>query len=102
MKNRKCADKAGVILEMIKYGPGLLQDHLLQLHNEMIIQGHVSSSWRRTIFKLISKKADLTDPLNYRPTAILNVFYKIFSRMLYENLHDTLERFQTDAQTGFR
>ena len=83
MSNRRCGDEFGITLEMIKYGSGLLHTELLRLLNELIIQGSIPSCWRQTIFRMLPKTGDLTDAQNYRPIAILQIFYKIFSRMVY-------------------
>ena len=51
---------------------------------------------------MIPKSRDLKDPTNYRPIAILSIFYKIFSRMLYNRLLPILDPEQSYDQFGFR
>ena len=102
MNNRRYGDEFGTTLEMIKYGSGLLHMELLRLLNEFIIDGSIPSCWRQTIFRMLPKTGDLTDAQNYRPISILQIFYKIFSQMLYGRLRPLLDAHQSEEQTGFR
>ena len=99
---RRCADHSGIVLEMIKYGSSQLLFTLLGLFNAMLDQGRISDDWRQTAFIMIAKSGDLSQASNYRPIAILPVFYKIFSRMIYQRLQNILEGQQCSDQTGFR
>ena len=58
-------------------------------------------SWRYTIVQMPPKKY-LRDPGNYRPVAILDIFYKKFSKLLYKRLMPILNREQSDEQVAFR
>ena len=102
MRNRRCADKEGIILEEIKYGPEELHVEVLLLFNKMIESGTTEGSWRNIMFHMIAKSGDLSLTTNYRPIAILPVLYRIFSRMFYWRLRDKLDMFQADDQAGFR
>ena len=51
---------------------------------------------------MVPKSGNLTEPTNWRPIAILSVFYKLFSRMVYSRLRAQLEGQQSSDQTGFR
>ncbi len=44
----------------------------------------------------------MTDAQNYRPIAILQFFYKMFSRMLYGRIRPFLDAQQSEEQTGFQ
>ena len=68
----------------------------------MIDSGSTNDSWRSSLFCMLPKSGDLTLPENYRPIAILQAFYKIFSRMLYGRLMPLLDSHQCHDQFGFR
>ena len=102
LNNGKAADGQGMTLELIKYGPPELHEKLITLYNEMLENGEIETTWRHTIFRMIEKKGDLEDPANYRPIAILAIFYKIFAKMLYHRLEEKLDRQQAEDQFGFR
>ena len=48
------------------------------------------------------KKEDRLDCMNYRPTTLLNVAYKIFAIILNQKLVDIIETELSDHQSGFR
>ena len=54
------------------------------------------------MFRMIEKSGDLSQPGNYRPIAILSIYYKIFSRMLYDRIQPQLDDQQAHEQCGFR
>ena len=45
---------------------------------------------------------DLSQPENYRPIAVLSIYYKIFSRILYDRIQSQLDAQQAHEQCGFR
>ena len=51
---------------------------------------------------ILPKTGDLTNPGNWRPLAILNITYKIFTRMVYKRVKPILEAQQSKDQIGFR
>ena len=102
MRNRRCADREGISLEEIKYGPEELHVEVLKLFNMMIQSGRTEESWRKIMFHMIAKSGDLTLATNYRPIAILPMLYRVFSRMFYWRLRDKLDTAQSDDQAGFR
>ena len=60
--------------------------------------------WKETELKWIYKKADPSQIANYRPIALTNTMYKIFTRVMTERLEKVTESFGiiTDLQNGFR
>ena len=44
LKKNKAADRAGLIAEMIKYGPDILHDHLLKIFNNVILKKEMVSA----------------------------------------------------------
>ena len=81
MPNGKCADGNGITLEFIKYGPEELHSKLLSIFNQMLQEGKTDDSWRMTLFRMLPKSGDLTEATNWRPIAILQIFYKICLRI---------------------
>ena len=102
MPLNKCADADGVTLEMVKYGGPRLHKTFLHLMNSLIDQGAVDDDWKHILFSMVPKQGDLSVPSNWRPIAILPIFYKIFSRMLYHRLLPQLDSHQHFDQYGFR
>ena len=101
MKNGKCADSEGVVVEMIKHGSDLLHQTILSMFNEMLRTGVFDNSWSETVFRMLPKSGDLTKPGNWRPIAKLKILYKIFSRIIYQRLQPVLVRHQPWDQMGY-
>ena len=102
MANRKCADQHGIVVEVFKFGSNELHEALLGIYNTMLRTGCLEPRWQHTLFSMLPKSGDLSQASNWRPTAILDVTYKIFSRMLYGRLRGILEPQQSHDQCGFR
>ena len=102
MSLNKCVDEEGICLEMLKYGTPATLNIYLKLVNDLIIRGRMEDSWRKSLFMMIPKTGDLTQATNYRPIAILSIFYKAFSRMVYNRILPILDAQQSHDQYGFR
>ena len=102
MRNRRCPDKNGVVVEMLQQASSFVHLHLLALYNRIICTGTIEDHWREVYFTMVPKSGDLTEATNWRPIAILSVFYKVFSRMVYNRIVSTLEAQQSADQHGFR
>jgi len=102
MKNRKCADTDGVVIELFKYGSLCMHQALLDMYNRMLVTGQLEPTWQHTLFAMLPKQGDLTVPGSWRPIAILKITYKIFSKLIYQRLREQLEQQQACDQVGFR
>ena len=94
VRRNKCADSNGIVAE--------LHEYVLRIFNLMLVDGHVEERWKHTTFSMIPKTGDPTNPGNWRPLAILNITYKIFTRMVYKRVKPILEAQQSKDQIGFR
>ena len=74
----------------------------LRIFNSMLVDGHVGEKWKHTSFSMIPKTGDPTNPGNRRPLAILNITYKILTRMVYKRVKPILEAQQSKGQIKFR
>ena len=102
MANARCADEAGVVSEMIKYGSDLLHQRLAETYNHMLRQGTFEPDWYHTVLTMLPKLGDLRDPGNWRPIAVLRTLYKLMSRMLLHRLQPMLDAQQSADQFGSR
>ena len=100
MANARCADEAGVVSEMIKYGSDLL--HQRMTYNHVLRQGTFEPDWYHTMLTTLPKSGDLTDPGNWRPIAVLRTLCKLMSRILLHRLQPMLDAQQSADQFGFR
>ncbi|GMF21500.1 unnamed protein product [Phytophthora fragariaefolia] len=94
-------------------GPDLLgnewyKDHakmltpiLTRLFNDCLDNGHTPSSFLEAYIFSIGKGGDTSNPLNYRPIALLNADYKIFTRILAWRVRKFILKLVNRRQCGF-
>ena len=75
---------------------------LLSLEYNKFFEHSIDPRWKRGFIKLIPKKGDLNDVDNWRPISLLNVEWKIFSRILLKNLEEICSNQQGAWQIGFK
>ena len=103
MRNRRCCDEAGIIVQMLKEGCEELLECILDLFNEVLRpELDPPQTWRRTKLVVIFKKGDPMQAKNYRPIAILPILYKVFSRMFCNRIADYLIPGQSCEQAAYR
>ena len=74
----KAADADCMVAEMFKYSIPL-QTCLLDIYNSMIASGSFEMSWQHTLFSMLPKSGDSSQPNKWRPIALLKMTYKIFT-----------------------
>jgi len=80
----------------------LLWKDLLNSYNEAFRKGSLSVSQKRGTITLIPKgDANLTDLKNWRPVSLLNIDYKILSKVLAKRMEQYLPKLIHSDQTGF-
>ena len=103
MSKRKCADEAGVVMELLAYGGDELAGALAEIFTD-ILQGRaaIPDSWKMSRITVLFKKGDKALPENYRPICIIPIFYKLFSKIIFKRMHGALDDAQSRDQAGFR
>ena len=92
----------GFTKEFYKFFFDLLWKDLLNSYNEPFHKGELSISQRRGILTLMPKEdIKLTDLKNWRPISLLNLDYKILSKILDKRLEQFLPNLMHSDQTGF-
>ena len=102
MARGKTSDRKGLLLELLTDAGLAIQQRLVAMYNEMLTSGHFPRDWQGTLFILLPKSGDLSDPNNWRPIVILEVSYKMLTRLLYDRMKSSLGQRQSDEQYGFR
>ena len=102
LRRNKCADSNGIVAECFVYGSLELHEHLLRVFNLMLVDGHIEEKWKQTTLSMTPKTGDFTNPGNWRPLAILNITYKMFTAMVYRRVKPILETQQSKGQIRFR
>jgi hypothetical protein len=100
IKNGKSPED-GINSQLYKYAGNKFHNQLLNFFNNTHTSKEIPTEWRRSIVIPIYKKGDKTNPENYRGISLLNTCYKIYSRLLNNNLKTFTEQFTLEFQNGF-
>ena len=100
--NNKSPGEDGFTKEFYESFFDLLWKDLLNSYNEAFHKGELSISQRTGILTLIPKEdINFTDLKNWRPISLLNLDYKILSKILAKRLEQFLPNLIHSDQTGF-
>ena len=99
MPRNKSPGLDGLTAEFYCHFWDLLCDDLLAVYNSVLSSGRLSASQRCGVVRLLYKKGDKEDLRNWRPISLLNVDYKILSRVLARRLSSVLSTLVHHDQT---
>src|SRR5690606_11371258 len=104
MAKRKAAGPDKIPVELVKELPDTTLQMLVDVINCTLKTHKMLDEWRLSNIWTIYKKGDPCNPNNYRPIALANVFYKVYSLLLTRRLNRVLEKSQMlqQAQGGFQ
>ncbi|HYJ01232.1 MAG TPA: reverse transcriptase family protein, partial [Nitrososphaeraceae archaeon] len=77
---------------------------LLKILNTSLVQKKTPGAWKSSHIFTVYKKKNPNNPLNYRPIALLNTTYKIYSSIITSRLSEFMENNNcfSNMQGGFR
>ena len=101
MANLRSADEDSIVVEMIKYANESFKEALLGFFNQILIDRRFDESWHITILQMLPKDGDLGELSNWWPLALLPIFYKVFSKLVYNRISILLFLHQSWEQHGF-
>ena len=87
---------------MFRHAGPIVHDALVRCLNKVLHTGEYPNDWGELLYVMIPKTGNTMDVNNWRPLAILDITYKIFSRILHRRLMPILEPHQPPEQMGFR
>jgi len=104
LSNGKQAGPDGVPNELIKHLPDTVLQAIHKLFIIMWVTGHTPTSWKESSTILLHKKGSELDLNNYRPIALANTLYKLWTGVVHECLSTYAEHFDilSSQQEGFR
>uniref|UniRef100_A0A803TVZ8 Reverse transcriptase domain-containing protein n=1 Tax=Anolis carolinensis TaxID=28377 RepID=A0A803TVZ8_ANOCA len=76
--------------------------HLVQIMNLVLTESIIPKTWSEAEIIMIHKEGkDQSDVKNYRPIALLNTDYKLFTKIMAKRLSKFLNNWIADDQSGF-
>lgn len=102
LKNNKAPGEDSITPELIKSAGFECQKRIHQLILKIWENEALPDEWRNGIIIPIHKKGSKLECTNYRPITLLNVTYKILSKLINTKLKEYAEQNLSDYQCGFR
>ena len=102
LANGKSADEDGAVIELLKSASDDFLMLLLEQYNSVLANFEPDPKWLEVLFQMLPKSGNLQNPQNWRPIAILDIFYKVFAKIIALRIHPILESHQDDDSFGFR
>ena len=103
LKLGKVAGIDGIPNEFLKnFGPDAIA-WLLAFYNKCLSTTTIPKKWRRAkVVALLKPNKDPTSPKSYRPISLLCTTYKLYERLILNQISPTIEEHLTPDQAGFR
>ena len=82
LKLNKSGDECGLVAEVFKHISTNFAAKMLRLYNDLLSNGDIPSSWRRTLFTMLAKHREAALVTEFRLIASARLFYRIFAYMM--------------------
>lgn len=104
MKDGKAAGEDGIVVEFLKAIPKERREELREAMNKIWREGSLAKGWETARIVPIYKDADRDRAENYRGVSLLNVGYKVLTKMMTTRLSRWIEKNGKlkESQAGFR
>ena len=86
MSNLRSADEDGIVVERIENANIQFKEAVVISFNQILIDWTFDESSHNTILQMLPKDGDLKELSNWRPIALLSIFYKIFAKFVYNRI----------------
>ena len=101
IKPEKSPGEDGIIGEFYKSYWYLIKEHFVEVISEIFSSNQLADSQYKGIITLLYKNGEREDIKNWRPITLLNVDYKIVSKILANRLKQVLPKIIDSDQKGF-
>jgi exonuclease III len=105
LANGKAAGPDGIVNDLLKAAPPILKEAIHYLFQIMWATGVTPDSWKTSDTCLLFKnKGQATDIAKYRPVGLLNIVYKLYTKLVTMTLENHAETHSilSPAQKGYR
>ena len=104
LPNRKSAGPDSIPSKLLKHLPEAAHMAIHKLFVLMWMAGHTPTAWKESCTVLIHKKGEAFDLGNWRPIALANTIYKLWTSMVTQCLTKHAEHYDilSSSQEGFR
>lgn len=100
-KNKKAAGPGDIPVELVKNGPDILLEEIVQVMNKCLIEGDdVPEDWNMGYMSSIHKKGSKTECKNYRGICVTSSMGRLYGRIIKSRLEENIV--DIEEQSGFR
>jgi hypothetical protein len=94
----------GISTKLIKISSSFISSPLTHICNKSLSSGIFPDRMKYAVVKPLFKKGDKSKTSNYRPISILSSFSKILEKVMFNQIHDHLNKHKilAEEQFGFR
>ena len=101
LKNYKAAGVDGIVGELLKYGGEILTGKLIEYFKTVWREEAMPDDWKVGVYVPLHKKEDRTKCENYRGLCLLNIGYKVLTKIMCDRLIPWYLGAIGDYQAGF-
>ena len=91
MKNNKAPGEDGISAELLKCGGREVEAFIIKLIQSAWEHENIPEDWRSAIIVPVHKKGEKTVCNNYRGIALLNVAYKIMTKLIARRMDNIMK-----------
>lgn len=104
LRNSKSSGYDDLNTKTIKDNAKAVVEPLTHIINLSILEGRFPDGLKTSVIKPIFKKGDKSNSQSYRPIALIPIISKIFERVIYVQMVNFFDKFETltECQFGFR
>ena len=102
MRNHKAPGEDLITAELIKYGGSRLHTQIHDLISKIWEEEKMPTEWETALIIPLHKKGSKLECSNYRGISLLNITYKILTKLITKTLGQYTENILGDYQCGFR
>jgi hypothetical protein len=100
-KSKKSPDNDGMNTELLKYAPVEIKIRYLIIINICWNMHRIPYEWKRGVICPIFKKGNRQGCNNYRGISLLNIVYKVYTKITAQRLNTINEHVLSEEQCGF-
>jgi transcriptional regulator CtsR len=102
LKSKTSSGVGGVPAELLKSGTDKVYESLRQIFERCINGEGIPQDWKMGYISAIHKKGKKDEYDNYRGITVLNIFSRLYGKMIKYYLDQEFAQIETEEQAGFR
>ena len=102
LNTKKACPDGDIPVKLIKMNEDIFSRLIFQNFKQFLINGDFPHCLKQAEVIPVFKKEENLDKSNYRPVSILSVIFKIYERLMYDQMYKYFDQIFSKFQYGFR